>query len=510
MRTPFRRFGRSSGGSMRRGSSLTVLVLVGLALWVSSGDLAAQSRLRPLPPDHWTYDLFETLDAVGIQGVRTLWHQPLLSGAILESLREGEASSGSTEAHALLSLWSRALEQELGMNGVWKPSVDVGLGWEQGEGRLMPARGGFVGVLGGVERGDRIGLWAEVETSEVARDPVLVTGGVALNLGNFSFLVGRIPVGLGQGLDRILLTGGHSLDGALVGTRRPVRLPGGLSRLGVFSLQAFLSQSVDATAVPSTWYSAASLVYSPHPRVQLTAARSTRFAGEGLGPATLGTVLRSFYGGEQNSGVDDAQVAVGARVRWSVLGQPFATYLTVAFEDPSGIVDDPAIQAGAVLPLFLGGELVALRYEYDAFGKRAKWCVSCEFSRHDWYDSEGRNYGPFAVEGVPVGSALGGYGSAHRVELGYWSSKHPLSMRMGLFRERREAGNLLLDRWPGLRRGAKLDLTLRLGSGVEIRSQGMLTWTEGGKESGLSFGLRVFDVISRTGTAFSSSRNKRL
>ena len=488
--------------SMRRGWRLTVLVMVGLVLWVSSGTVAAQSLLRPLPADHWTYGLFETLDPVGIQGVQALWHQPLVSGAILESLREGEASSGSTEAHALLSLWSRALEQELGMNGAGTPWVDVGLGWEQGEARVMAERGGFVGVLGGVEKGDRIGLWAEVETSEAAPDPLLVTGGVALNLGDFSFLVGRIPVGLGQGLDRILLTGRHSMDGALVGTRRPVRLPGALSGLGEFSLQAFLAEGVDVTEVPSTWYSSVSLVYAPHPRVQLTAARSTRFAGEGLGPATLGTVLRSFYGGEQNSGVDDAQVAAGARIRWSVLGQPFATYVTVGFEDPSGILDDPAIQAGASLPLFLGGDLVALRYEYGAFGKRAKWCTSCEFSRHDWYDSERRYYGPFAVDGVPAGSTLGGYGSAHKVELGYWSSKHPLSLRLGLFRERREQGNLLLDRWPGLRRGAELDLTLRLGSGVEIRSQGMLTWTEVGKQSGLLFGLRVFDVISRAGTAF--------
>jgi hypothetical protein len=184
---------------------------------------------------------------------------------------------------------------------------------------------------------------------------------------------------------------------------------------------------------------------------------------------------------------------VSVRVRIGPRGRSVTGYFSLGFEDTESIYQDPGMVAGALFPLLLEGGLLTLRYEYSAFGKRAQWCGGCEYQRHLWY--HGRWYGPYVHEGLPMGSTLGGYGSSHWVESVFWATGMPLRVSLRAFRRNREEGNILLDRWTGVRKGISLEIAGRPRPGMEIRGAATLSDDPLTRESGFQLSASLFDLF---------------
>jgi len=149
--------------------------------------------------------------------------------------------------------------------------------------------------------------------------------------------------------------------------------------------------------------------------------------------------------------------------------------------------------AGTLIPFDVGSGVLTARYEYQAFGDRARWCGSCEEGHHRWYNQ--REYGTYTVDDVPLGSSLGGYGARHQVEMSYWG-EIPVRFTGVGFVEDRERTNILYDRWPGTRQGVGMKIAGRPRPGWELELAGLAAWSEGESEGGLNLVVRMFDVLT--------------
>ncbi len=234
----------------------------------------------------------------------------------------------------------------------------------------------------------------------------------------------------------------------------------------------------------------------PHPSVQLGAYRTVRFAGEGISDPSVTEILQVFAGQGGSEGFDDSQGELSARLRFRAWGQPLAPYVSLGFEDVPSLWEDPGIVAGVLVPVETGSGVLAARYEYQAFGRQAKWCGGCEYKSHRWYTQ--RSYGEYTLDDVLLASSLGGYGTRHRLEATYWGAL-PLRLTGVAFVEDREEGNLLFDRWPGGRRGLGGSAAARPRPGWEVEAGGVVSWSDDSTEGELSLVVRVFDVISNPG-----------
>ncbi len=449
-------------------AALPALLLLLPVFLAPAGPARAQEQ-HPLTPDHWSYELLEIMEGAGRAPVHLPLARPLTMGEMRRALGEVPLR------------WGRWLVAAAG------PGVSTGYD------RARPVegleRGGFVGFDASVSHLDRFGAWAAGRWQEEGGGEV-PEGGIVFSASPLLVMAGRIPLALGDGPQRLLLNGARAQDGILVRTRDGPTLPGPLEALGPLGAHLFLSPRHALPDGTDAWMGSMALALRPHPRVRLHGARTFRFGGEEGPSVTPGRVLETFFLGGQDSGFDDSQGEVGARVRWSLAHRSLVTYLTLAFEDAPGIYEDPGILAGLFFP-WVGEEFWgSLRYEYLAMGRRGFWCGGlCDYVSHGWYWAGA--LGEYAQDGVPLGALLGGEGISHTLSFSYWGVAWPFRVEGGLAWEKREGNNLLLSELPGTSHRVRLGGVGELIPGVEAEI-GLLGVENGGEWRGRgTLSLRV-------------------
>ncbi len=176
---------------------------------------------------------------------------------------------------------------------------------------------------------------------------------------------------------------------------------------------------------------------------------------------------------------DDHKLEVTFSWRGNPLGQPLALHGVIGQEDTPPW-RDPAVLAGFTVPIMRPSGLWVLGYEYDAIGARARFCPICDF---DVFTPEGAfstalwylhsDHPPYQREGIPVGAHLGGYGASHRLTVALWDPKARFRLEGSMFFQVREEGNLLLERWPGKRRGGGIGGIWFPRPGVEVAARAL-------------------------------------
>jgi hypothetical protein len=472
-----------------------LLLWPGLLLFASAQLIQAQGppepppgawpSQRPLHTGHWSHEFLEVLAALGFAGAWTGWVEPIpaasvqdllesVAGSVDSTLAAGDGEPGSG---AVVDVWGRALAGELGTRPDGEAArfvVSVGGGVDSGPEGLLEERDGAFGLVGGdVRLGRSVGIWGAGSVASQGEGMRLDEGGVSVALGPLQVLGGRIRVGLGQGDGRMVSGGRPAMDGVLLASRAPFRLPGFLRHLGPVSFQVFGAPRFHNADGFDSWFGSAGFSLSPHPRVQIGMQRTARFAGEGIADWDWGDFWDMLVGRSGDNPFDDSQGEIDVRVRWPFLDLEVTTYASLGFEDAPSIYEDPGIVAGALVPWSMGLGVLALRYEYGAFGRRAMWCGWCDYRTHNWYAD--REYGTYGGEDAFLGSDLGGYGSAHRVGVSFWSGWRGAPAVRGevrLFREHRLEENRLRDRWPGVRKGIRLEAAVRPRSAWEVSGEG--------------------------------------
>lgn len=411
-------------GMRVRGWIPLALALLVAFLMALPHPLASQDR-RPLSPDHWSYGLREALHALGLSGA-TL---PLIRGSSMaahltemELVEGGAAERGETLAQ-FLEGWAARLGEEGGGEGQ-SFYGEATLGWEDDPSLPAPSDEGYLRALVSQELPWGGSLWADGVLAQESGNPVLRSAGLSFPAGPFDLFLGRVPISLGQGRDPFILNGRKGLDGAFLDSREPFRLPGFLQGLGPAHLHLGFSPLFSTPTVSSTWWGSFGLTLSPHPRVDLGFLRTVRFAGEGLDGWSLGNVAGLLTATGEDNSFDDSQGELALRVRWDLLGQPFSTYLSLGFEDKATVYEDPGLMVGVLAPFLRPEALYTARYEFLAFGSKARWCSSCPREFHAWYRHPA--FGDYLLDGIPLGAMLGGYGASQMGRLEGWFSGKPI------------------------------------------------------------------------------------
>ncbi|HWV58701.1 MAG TPA: capsule assembly Wzi family protein, partial [Longimicrobiales bacterium] len=212
------------------------------------------------------------------------------------------------------------------------------------------------------------------------------------------------------------------------------------------------------------WVAIASGIMSPLPALEFGFSRVIRFAGEGAPGVTPERLVRMLIM-VQNRPMnwDDQKLELMLRARWRLLGRPMAGYAVIAQED-APIWTDAGLIVGLHLPFIWSGGVLGVRYEYTAYGPRARWCPFCPDARGrgehrvqgEWFDHT--RQGEYLRDGVPAGDPLGGYGAGHTAKITFFPAAIPVRGSAWTFFQVREEGNLLFDRWPGKRRGGGVEV----------------------------------------------------
>jgi hypothetical protein len=482
-----------------------------LAVAALAAPLAGQESQRPLDPGHWSYAWAELLQGLGCPGAWTGWSEPLVASSQEARLDPGRCEALSADGTAASSLWLSVLRAELGedYDGNRRAGVvGLGVGAERGAARFEAPEGFMGGARLEWRPLDPVTFWAQGRGTTDHNYQGLTGGGLAWRAGDLQVLAGRLPMSLGQGTTRRLLNGRRHFDGVSLGMARPARLPWIFRYLGPLSFQLSYSPSIETEDGLHGMFLSGMLAVSPHPRIQIGAKRTDRFGSDDIVPFNWEDFWNMLWGGGGDSDFDDSQGSFDLRLRIPLPGSPELTaYGTLAFEDLDGVTEDPGLLVGGLIPVPMGSGVGSIRYEWEAFGRRAMWCPGCTYESHSWYVHKS-DWGRYSANGTFLGSELGGYGAAHRVELQYFSGmadRMPFWIRLQGFAEYREVGedrfsdNTLSGRWPGDRYGGRLEFSVRPRSAFELRSDLMLSTVSDGTEYFAGFYIQVFDLIGFPG-----------
>lgn len=405
-------------------------------------------------------------------------------------------SGGGTDLEAGSALgrfsaaWADRLARELGDAG---PGIQLGIGVGaiRSDAEIAEAREGFArGILDATLR-PSLGGWIDGTASTQRGASSIRAGGLTWTPRGMQILVGRLRPAVPTGQTAVLLSGEAPMDGLMVASARPFRLPGALSRIGTFQGHFFLSPFHDTPTVPDAWFTAYGLGWSPVPSVSFGVARTIRFGGEGLAPFTWSNIWNMIALGGGNSSFDDSQGEVSFRARLRLGDVRLGVYGALAFEDLKAITEDPALTAGFSIPVVTDAGMFTLGYEFLGIGPRGIWC-GCDAISHSWYTQ--REYGPYATEDGLLGAALGGYGAGHYLSAAFWSTLYPVWLRTRFFVEDRSAENLLVTRWPDERRGVRVQLGLGPWRGLVLSLGATATSTEVGTEGGVDVFVQALSL----------------
>ena len=275
-----------------------------LPMVVTEGPSAARPAFASpvLPADHWA--------------VRAAWRAEAMG--ITQFL---PAQRAATRAEVYAALQQAAANAPEEFREVWTSvpvSGSLAAGYQRAEGRLSPAVGYQAPLrqlpqpLPDVDDPFALAsataslphLSGSIEGGYRGGEGVVNAWEVAVGAGAWQLSVGRAQVGYGYGATGgIVLSDPDPLPRAELRTTRPVRLPSILRVLGPTTFDLFAGPVNDAArhpTDPSLW--GMRVAIQPHPRVTLALNRASIFGGEGR-PATLGTVVKSFFG-VVSAGVD--------------------------------------------------------------------------------------------------------------------------------------------------------------------------------------------------------------
>jgi hypothetical protein len=296
------------------------------------------------------------------------------------------------------------------------------------------------------------------------------------------------------------------LDAVHLVSTRATPLPGLKWLLGPIAWQFALAPWGGVSDLDQGWIGLGSAVFQPHPRVRVGATRVARFGGTQSGSVTPERFVRMFLA-LQNEPTewDDQFLELSLRVRWEPFGLPLATYAVFA-QDNSPIWKQPGLQLGTAASLVKDSGVFLIRYEYNAIGRRARWCPGCQYQTGKasagtnviaWYHHV--SLGLYEQNQIPVGSSLGGYGAEHSLSFSAFPSAGRFRYKVWSFLQIRDEGNLLLERWPGERAGLAGEVSWIPRPGLEATATGLIAdGPQIGTESGMWLRVR-FVLPSLTG-----------
>lgn len=469
-------------------------------------DAAAYDAAAPLETGHWAYDALDRLAAAGVLGAHAPGGmRPLPLAVVADALRvaaEAEAARPVLATFARNAL--RRLRAEFpgavaagdGPDGPGGAGAVDGPGGDEGPLRAAGvAASAFAGFVGGDGRRGAVLeprlVWAPAAGIALHYSPRFEYGaapgssadaavshdrfGISARWRALWLFAGRerIDFGLGSG-GGIVLSDRVAFDGFGIATHDAVELPW----LGPTRAALYLSRIGGDALGERAGFAAMRLSFSPAPWVQLHLSRTMLVArSRGADTISAGDVLLLLVG--KHTPFEDQRASVGIRLRAAVGGWPIEPYIEWGFEDTAGLHEDPGIVAGLYAPVVPGAPGLALRYEYAAFGRAARWIPLCCFERRNWYRHGGVRARYADADGTPIGHPLGGYGLEHRAEARLWLDDARLHLRAAAFLRRRREGNILAAVRPGTSSGAAVDAGYALGGRWIV--EGSL-WIEAGRD----------------------------
>ena len=180
-----------------------------------------------------------------------------------------------------------------------------------------------------------------------------------------------------------------------------------------------------------------------------------------------------FVSQNDPTGWDDQLFEVSFRLRWEPFGLPLASYVVFS-QDDSPLWKQPGLQLGTAASLVRESGVFLIRYEYNAIGERARWCLGCSNERGDrnlWYRHG--THGLYERAQIPAGSSVGGDGAEHRLSFSAFPAAGKFRYKVWSFFQIRDESNLLLERWPGERAGLGGEVSWIPVPGLEVTASGL-------------------------------------
>jgi len=387
-----------------------LLVTIGVMLFVPCSALAANPASAPLPLDSWIYPAIDKLSGLGVIDSSLQGSRPYsrLEAARLTDEARKNSTLGSyppVVAELLRRMESELREQliELGVvegtvsPGYFKPlrSAKARYIYQEGVSSAIPAidsrqfslntnnfgidydehHNGELVIEGDARVGGIFLLhWRPLYLAGDEGDSFrLLEGTAAVSLGHLELSAGRQSLWWGQGRHGSLLLTNNAkpLDMVRLTNPSPVLLPWFLSRLGPFRFDLFVSRLEEERVVPEPWFGGLRLNIKPFPWLELGAARTVMFGGEGRPDVDFEDFL-TIIGGENLTGEEDTSNSVAAldiRLRLAPLGGA-ELYGELGGEDEYQLlgfipfISNKAWLAGLYLPVLEPSRRLSLRLEY--------------------------------------------------------------------------------------------------------------------------------------------------
>ncbi|MEQ8330594.1 MAG: lipid II flippase MurJ [Longimicrobiales bacterium] len=487
---------RSVGGG-------AALLLLGLLAGPGAGS-AQEVADGPLPAEHWSRAVLESLEAAGRVPMGSVRAGPL-DGARAEALL-----LAADDPRARAALWR--LRDEAAVEGRTVPLAGtVGVAWRH----VRDGTEGAVGASGLHAAGDlRLGrpggVWFATARLDAGRGGVEVPrGAVGVRMGRFTLGVGRHRVQLGGGAGgAFALSPSAGLDGVLLAPRSPVPLP----VVGATSVTAGLFRAGRYDdVVEDPWFALLRVAVRPVPWLMAGVSRAALVGGDFQGgrppfqtevhppdarPMGAGDVLDLLIG--RVTEYDNQVWAFDVRGSLAGAGVPAVLYGEIALEDNERSFGDGAALAGVLVDAPAGRSMVSVRYEYAGIGDAGRWCRWCDTLPAFWYQHT-RFQDGWRVGDELLGHPLGGYGRQHVLAVGIMDPTGALRGTVAGVRLRRDRWNLREGSRPGRAWGLRSSVAWRPGRRFEAGLETDLEWGEGGWRAGtLALSFRAVPGGNRT------------
>ncbi len=440
---------------------------------------AQETPPTPLRYDHWAYEFLEALQVLGLMPGWTSDIRPVPQSTLSQALA-GIRTETDGATRQTVSAWTDHFDRSIGASDDSESRVQGQLllsgGIRDGDNFLNPGSGSFIDISGSLSLSSWFAVWGHADLDSQEEFAGFRGGGAAASVGPFSLMVARQPLrSPSPALESALLSGEVPLDAIYLVTRRPVSVPGLSWALGKIRWQFAFGPWSGIDRIDEGWTILGAAVTQPHPRLQLGFSRVIRFSGQNTPGVTVERLFKTaaFVHNSPNDW-DDQTVQIHARVQWQLGDHPISSYLVFPIEDPlNSLWRDPGLQIGLTTPIQSERGLFYFRYQYSAYGRRARWCPGCAFANGDEGDPASaewfrhRRFPAFELEGIPLGDPLGGYGASHDIRVSFWSVNGHFRATAHSFFQVREDENLLAGRWPGKRRGLRLETGWEFHPGLE-------------------------------------------
>ncbi len=427
---------------------------------------AAPSPL--LPPDHWATRAAERLEARGLaEGYLPAQRAPTLE-EVAQALHAVEDPGAQVEA------WRRRLDAEF-LRRPLVASVRAGVDGRTLRDTFPEGRRplGHLAALPGHPVRPFVGAALVLHSPFLA---AFAEGRVmqnALELGEWEVAaealgaqlsVGRRPLAYGFGnRTGVVFSGAQPLHRVELRSARAFRLPGVLSRIGLFSLHTSFGLPGQPRHPASARLLTMSAHYKPVPRLTLAANRATMFGSEGLRGLSAFDWVRMFTlthnGGENN--------LISGAFRFRL---PTESFLPITLHGEWGTEDSagnhlytPGLVAGLWTPALPFAPGVAVGVEHAFIGQTVRRNLR-------WY-THSRQRGGWVVNGLPLGHPMGGNGREWRLHAS-WHGGDVFVVDGAAFHRTRFARNLYSPEREGRSAGGELSFSARPTPLTELSMRG--------------------------------------